>query len=506
MQLRIGISRSILYQPPDNLVDGLISAFTYENSSVKYQLFRHRSNKSNIIRKLLHTVAMNETEAIQMWRDELIRLERGSSVSLLTPTPDGLIVFPTGLLSKILAFFGKNGLNVDEIKRDCIVDLRKRPAETQGFAIQGKPAKLRPYQEEAVRKLIDAEQGTFAGATGCGKTLVIQEVIRRLGHRTLLVVPSISILKQTVKRFEKYFGNGAVGQFGGGKKLGNKLRKITVACAPSVAKSDSELWKGVDLLIHDESHHLSAATLGEICYKVVPQAFYRLNFTATNFRNDGSDLALEAAGFPAVFEYSVEDGIREGYLAKPKFLIYNVGFNSFRNYSGDLPVYMYKYHVIRNDKLTVKIAKMAEAVVRSGKQVLIMVKEKFHGYALVKLIPGAVFVRDDKKDDKGCFLPDPEEAVLDFNTGKIRCLLSTSICGEGTDIQSADVLINLFGGKSKLEVLQTVGRGLRKTATKSSLLVIDFVHATHPTLERHSKERIKVYRKLGDVEVVDLNA
>ena len=485
----------------------LLKKFSYENSSIKYQLFRHKSNRFKIISRLLHTSALNEADARRMWDEELERLTRAASVSLLYVMDDGNIIFPTGLLNKVVKFFAEAGFaSEDIIKRDNVIDLRKKPKETQGYAIQAKASVLRPYQEEAIAALVAAGQGTMVAGTGLGKTVVIQELIRRLGLKTVLVVPSISIMRQTVVRFQKYFGRGMIGQFGGGKKLKEKLSPITIVCAPSIAKTDAAMWEGVDVVLLDEAHHSPCSTIETIFYKVLPRAYYRYGFTATNFRNDGADMAIEAAVFPPVFEYSAEDGIRDGYLAKPSFLMYEVGFNSHKSYTGDLPVFAYKYHILNNTALTKKIIDQINTYIRNDKQVLVLVREKEHGNMIWKGVPGAVFARDSNGENASAAPSvDAHDAVQDFNSGKTRCLIGTSMIGEGTDVVPVDVLFNLMGGRSKLEVMQNIGRGLRTTDTKSEVLVVDYIHSTNQMLERHSLERHKIYKKLGTVDVQTLN-
>lgn len=510
MQFRLGPSRSILLNCPDKLRPLLCKNFTYTNTSVQYQVFMHKKNRSKIINRLARTVAMNEVEAKSMWQETFDELNSNMKVSLLdVAPPENYIVFPTGLLNKILQFFSQNGFDQEGMEKNCIVDLRTRPKQTAGFPIFTEAAKLRPYQQRAVTELLNSGQGSFVGATGCGKTVCIQELIRNIGLKTVLIVPTISILTQTVKRFEKYFGRGAISQMGGGKVFKGP-KKITVACAASMAKADPEMFKDVDVLCFDEMHHCPATTLQKICFKVLPHAFYRFGFSATNFRNDGADLAIEAATYPAVFEYDFEDGIREGFLAQPSTIIYNVPFNTYRSYGGDLLTYAYKYHVFRNRDLNIQIIQQIQSYLDAGKQVLILVREIEHGCILQAQLPGAAFVHSGKRASKFGPAPEPKykkatDAVNDFNSGKVRCLIGTSIIGEGSDILPVDVLFNLMGGKSKLELMQNVGRGLRKTETKDKVLIIDYIHSTHKVLKKHSILRANFYKTLGHVELRNLS-
>ena len=507
MEIKLGPSKSLIYTCPEKLILPLCVEFTYTNSSIAYQVFSHKQNRQKIISRLVATTAMDSTEAGAIWRDQLEELSVGLKVSLIKKTQDGLVIFPTGLLNKVLDFFSKNGFSRDHLRQSCVTDYRVRPKQTNGFPIEGKPAVLRPYQEKAVSELLIHGQGTIVSGTGSGKTMILQEVIHILGLKTVMIVPTVSILNQTIARFEKYFGSRLVGKLGDGKKVIDK--KITVACAASAALTTADMWEGVDVVITDEAHHTPAKTLETIMYNVFPKAFYRFGATATCFRNDGADLAIEAAVFPPLFNYDVEDGIKEGFLAVPSTIVYHVPFNSYRDYSGKLMTYCYKYHVFRNEKLNRIIAQQINSYLAEGKQVLVLVREKEHGFRLQSMVPGSAFIHQGPRPTKLGPAPEPvykksTAAVNDFNSGKLRCMIGTSIIGEGTDIIPVNVLFNLMGGKSKLDLMQNIGRGLRRTETKSEVLLIDYIHATHDLLKKHSLVRYKFYQSLGKVELKQL--
>ena len=461
------------------------------------------SGKYRFIQKTLASFggSINNAAAEKVWLEELIRLQKLNKPCLLKVTSDDLIVFPTGLLKKIKKFFHMNSVETDK----SIVDMRKKPKRTNGFPVVGKKLQLRYYQKEAVVECLKEEQGTIVAGTGTGKTAMMQELIQKLGLKTVVVVPSLSILGQTEKRFREYFGRGKVGSFSG---LAKKPKAITIACAPSLAKSDPKMWEDVDVICFDECHHTPCDTVDTIVYKVFPKAHYRFGFTATNHRTDGANLSIEAAVFPPIYSYSVEKGIEEKFLATPRFLMFNVDFSSYKRYNGKMPIFAYKYHMIRNAALNKKIIDHANSFLKQGKQVLILVREKDHGHILHAGIPGATFVRNKATEKKGkkYLAPyvKPDDAVASFNAGKIRCLIGTSIIGEGTDIVPVDVLFNLMGGISKVTVMQNIGRALRPAPGKNGVWIIDYIHATNQMLEKHSFKRHDIYKRVGKVDILEL--
>ena len=99
--------------------------------------------------------------------------------------------------------------------------------------------------------------GLFKIATGVGKTSLAQELIRKIGCRSLFVVPSVPILRQTVKRFEEAYGKKNVGIWGDGTK---RLGYVTVATYASIYAAEAEVFDEFRLAIFDEVHHIGADT------------------------------------------------------------------------------------------------------------------------------------------------------------------------------------------------------------------------------------------------------
>lgn len=466
---------------PETAAD-IIKALTYTDKSISYQ-----------IRSVQRAAKRAYGGGADYYAARLAQLKAQQHVALATLV-GAEVIFPTGLLERV-----RNMLQTSDIQ---LLDERQRPRQGPGYRMNAAPPEMRYYQVRQFERCLEAGQGTIESATGTGKTVVIMKVLQRLGLKALLVVPNTSILTQTVARFEAFFGKARVSQYGDGKK---KIRDITIACAPSVLNSEPEDWNDRQVLIFDECHHLPCATVSKICYDFVPNAFYRFGFTATPFRADGADLAIEAAAFPVIDTYTVQEGIADGFLAKPRFMAFRIKTSSTASPSN--LVKSFQEHVIRNDYLNKLVVGQAQAVLKSGKQVLILVKEKEHGHELQPRIPGAVFVRAKEKTvEDGAPWVDPSKAVRDFNAGTIRCLIGTSVIGEGTDILPVDVLIMLAGGASKGLVMQNLGRGLRRvTGRKDDVLVIDYIidvpQAEH--LKRHGDLRSTWYAEIAPVQVVE---
>lgn len=501
MKLIINTTQSLIISTDIKVINELIKTFTYTNKSISYQYKRLLKASFYHIQQYQIKKKCTKKEAEDWFDKEKVKLREKSKISLIKKVSTDTYQVATGLTPKIISIYHPE-----------VQDNRVVPFVNTGYPARGRIPTLRPYQEYQLRECLSQHQGTIESATGTGKTVVIQELIRKLGLKTLVIIPSISILEQTKERFEKYFGKGKIGQYGGGKK---KINDITVGCAASITKCDPELWKDIDLLIFDECHHVACATIENICYNIVPNAYYRFGFTATPYRADGADLAVEAAVFPVIHQYSIQEGISQEYLATPTFIMNRITETNESYNKESQIVRMYQKHLIRNPHVNDLVEKQVNFILeKTNKQVLILVREKEHGHELYRRIPNSTFVRTKESStppNKYKSLAPwmkPRDAVIQFNKGQIRCLIGTSVIGEGTDLIPVDVLVLLNGGASKGLVLQNIGRGLRVSNTKKELIVLDYYFDLQykgteiaEVLQRHSKRRMSYYREFGSVTI-----
>ena len=128
-----------------------------------------------------------------------------------------------------------------------------------------------------------------------------------------------------------------------------------------------------------------------------------------------------------------------------------------------------------------------------GQSILIIVDMIQHGQIVEKMLNeagvNAVFISGESEVRK---------SALDmFKRGKLKVLISTTILDEGVDIAKIEIMLFLAGKKSKRQLLQRVGRGLRKKEGENEVHIYDFLDFGSRYLTRHSKERISIYREEG---------
>lgn len=376
---------------------------------------------------------------------------------------------------------------------------------------QKPPYEMYPYQANALEKLLESKHAGVQIGTGLGKSFIIANLTKSLGLKTLIMAPSASIAEQLVRDFTVWFGKKYVGSYFDGKKEPKKQIVIGTAQSFTRIEEDSDHWKllsRTEVFIADESHQCPAKTLASVCFGLLANAPYRFFFSATQVRNDGSELLLNAITGPIVFEMTVREGVDGKFLAKPIFHMTSVPSNGdFR--SPDINL-MTRKHLFYNPAVTAHVGKLCNMAVSAGMPVLVLIEEVQQFTDLLPYLRHQVgFAHGPLAENKAKVPPefhesDPNALVKDFNEGRLPILVGTSCISTGTDVKSVRFLVYWQGGKSEIQVKQAIGRGTRLAPNKTSCHVIDFwvrdpsgeTTTKNWPLGKHASERIEIYNDL----------
>ena len=384
-----------------------------------------------------------------------------------------------------------------------------------------------PYQVKAKENLLQARHARVEMGTGLGKSFIILNLVKELGLKTVIMAPSQNIAEQLHEEFLAHFGKKYVGAFFDGKKDAKKLFIVGTGQSLTRVEPDSpigqELAK-VQVFVADESHQCPAATLAKVCTGVLKDAPYRFFFSATQMRNDGLDLLLDAITGPTVYEMTVREGVDQGYLAKPVFRMIKTRSDKF--YESHDANEMTREHLYYNPLVLMQAAEVINQSVEGlGHQVLVLIDEVEQFTRLLPFLKhramfahgplqpttyyedGRVKVQGNReKVPKEYQEVDNADLVKRFNACEFPILIGTSCISTGTDIRSVKTMVYLKGGKSEIEVRQGVGRctRLEKNLAKIACTVVDFDVENIETLHRHALARRKIYEDIyGPVDTID---
>ena len=346
----------------------------------------------------------------------------------------------------------------------------------------------RPFQQEvldqleAERILFDRHSNLVVMATGTGKTVVAGLDYRRLHDQNqvktlLFIAHRKEILRQSQSLFRAVMREGDFGELLVDGERPTHWNHV-FASVQSLSQKDIHSIDPTqfDMVIIDEFHHAGAETYEALLGHLKPKIL--LGLTATPERTDEKDILKWFGGHVAA-ELRLWDAIDRQILSPFQYfgLHDNVDLRSSvpwkrgfgyeiselsNVYTGNdmrvaLVLQQIKKHVsdISNMKaigFCVSIAHanfMAEKFCRAGIQ--------------------SVAVTSDMTT------VEREDSLKDLKIGKIKAIFAVDIFNEGVDIPDVNTLLMLRPTESATIFIQQLGRGLRKTAKKDCLIVLDFV-------------------------------
>lgn len=449
---------------------------SYNDQSVEFSLSKSERKIRDLNRILDSNSRLVDVEKVERELARELHIHRGLTKKLTISLYDKGS-FPTGLLPRAVSILNELG---HDVKQN---DARVRPKLGQIKLVtkEALPA-LRYYQKTAARKLQEEGRGIVVMPTGTGKTVTIARMIWDLSvSKVLIVTPSKRITAMMLKTMEKYFGKGKVAKLS--TKSGRLEKPINIVNIQALVKIDPNVFADLDAVFIDEFHHSAADTYREVNLNHLKRCYFRIGLTATNFRNDGADIALESVLSHVLYEYSIEQAIKDKVIHQPDFDI--VEFQHGREYNSWQECY--KEGVVQNVERNKLIAEIVEHY--KDRHVLVLVKEIEHGEALKALIPNSMFINGQETDTV------QDRMMEQFHSGKVKVLIGTSVIGEGVDLPIADTLVMAGGGKARSAIMQNVGRILRLYPGKESAILVDIDDIDVDWLSDHSLARQEVYQQ-----------
>lgn len=404
-----------------------------------------------------------------------------------------------------------------------------------------------PYQTLSVEKMLEQKHAQVQLCTGAGKSLIILMLCQRLGLKCVVVTPSASIFEEMVERFQKHFGQSAIGMVGNGKKKFGKNITIAISDSLSNLKEGTKEYDDVSktqVVIGDESHTIPAETRESVFHGVLKDAPYRFFLSGTQTRGDGTDKLLHAIIGQNVHNLTTKEAIEGGFVNDHSFKI--VSLPSPNNvFKSPDALAMKRVHLLNNKNIANFVATLANSAYLAKKeQTLILVDELPQIVSLIPMfrIPYAVATSAEDKiailsailsvdrtklkkmgvqnldilmsklstEQKQMFdlikQSDPTESVEKFNKGEAKVLIGTTCISTGTNIFPTHHTVNWQGGSSEVRTKQgAVGRSVRKLkGSKYEHLHVEKPKATIwdfdidvDVLKRHLKTRLSFYKSSG---------
>jgi len=428
------------------------------------------------------------SKALEYKKRVAVRNQFGTSMKI---KPAYMIDRRSGLFLRGLVLRVMEYLNKRKIKFELVIsDEQDNMGNCQSPKLRD--IELREDQAKLLAPVISLRRGVIVSPTGSGKTILALGVVSMWPNaRSLIVTHRVDILKQFVERAERYLPDHKVQVLKSGEPITGQLICSTIQTLHSF--SLGAVIDKFDMIICDECHHVSERTGIWASFLNKNLAPIKIGFTATLPTDREKLLTMEGSLGPVIGELSVQDSLDMGIITKPFVTLVPISYNSElgeeRNYKK-----IYNKGIVHNRARNYRIIRTAKERAKEGKTSLILIKEIPHGENLRTIARHAnlnvIFVHGSTE---GASRKSAKDALQDK---KVDAVICTDVWREGIDIPSLDCIIMAYGGKSKLQTIQGVGRGLRKFEGKENVEIIDFLDP-YKYLAQHTIERLQTYVEKG---------
>lgn len=363
---------------------------------------------------------------------------------------------------------------------------------------------LRDYQEDIVKKCLFEGRGTVILATAGGKTLTSASLITKIfdiykspynkgTFKCLFIVPDRGLVAQTYQDFLDYGVPFTISKWTGDDDLDLTSNVIISNLGILQSKNSNLNWlDDIDLLVVDEVHKIRKGNkINDILKRI--KTPYRFGFTGTMPEENLDQWNIIGKIGPILYEKNSFDLRQDNYVSGAQIQIIKLLHTATPRPSEGSNAYRDELeYLITSNFRNNTIVKLANGLQQNT---LIMVDYIRHGECLFHSVRTAM-------PDKQCFFIRGDVDVIERD--KVRQLMETSsnvvviaiskIFSTGINIKNLHYIIFACGGKAKIKIVQSIGRGLRLHKDKVKLIIFDITDNLRYSAA-HALKRQELYEK-----------
>jgi len=420
---------------------------------------------------------------------------------------------PAGLFQHVLQFANERGYECDVDDKVLVAgasnkDLDKFIDELP-LALNGEKIEARDYQIRAFKHALQNEKAVLVSPTGSGKSLIIYMLLRwcmeNTDQKTLIVVPTTSLVEQMYKDFleysalDKWFDEDDMHRIYSGKEKENIDSRVVITTWQSIYKLPKQWFSNFSMVVGDEAHNFKAKSLTSIMNKL-SNAWLRFGTTGTLDGSQVHELVLEGCFGPVYKVTTTKALIDSDTLAQIKIESLVLKYSEEVRKAFGRKKYQEEIDFIVSHENRNKFITNLALDQKGNTLVLYNLVEK-HGKPLYKYI--------SKKGTKrkvfyvsGAVNADEREKIREITEKEKNAIIVASVgtFSTGINIRNLHNIIFASPTKSQIRVLQSIGRGLRKSDNGQMTVVYDLADdlswktRKNYTLN-HAIERVKLYAR-----------
>lgn len=360
----------------------------------------------------------------------------------------------------------------------------------------------RDYQLKSVYKCLRSKRRVLLSPTSSGKSLMIYMITQWYKKKTLIIVPTIGLVKQMSDDFRSYGYKGSMHLSTDGlNKYGPVEEDIVITTWQSLENGKKKIpkqwYQQFEVVIGDEAHTCKATSLVKIL-SVLDNCKYRFGTTGTLDDTPLNKITIQGLFGPEYQVVTTKNLMDAGHVSnlKIKCIVLKYPKEVCKDQKGK--TYQEEIDFITSNEERTKFIRNLTLSLKGNKLVFFRVIS--HGKAIadsirdnsdvnIFYIDGSVSGED--RDAIRHAVEDEENAII------VASLGTTST---GVSINKLHHMIAASPSKSKIKVLQSIGRMLRQHETKQHAVLYDIVDdlsvgANHNFTFKHFIDRTKIYDK-----------
>ena len=391
-----------------------------------------------------------------------------------------------GLLPYVDEFCRERGYDIVGIN-DIIGDKERQPDE-DFIKELGLPFEPRDYQLDAFRTAVQYGRQLLLSPTASGKSLIIYLLARYYNKKTVIIVPTTSLVEQMAKDFKEYGYDKEICKIYSGQPVFDS--DITITTWQSFSKAPKDVMEKFEVVVGDEAHLFKANVLKGILEKMRKTAI-RFGTTGTLDGSECHRLQLEGMFGPVKKVISTKELIEDGTIANLSIdcVILCHTKQKKMTYQEEMD------YLVSNEARNEFICNLVYSL--SGNTLVLFQYVEKHGV----LLHEKMFKRlgENLHYVYGGTDTEDREAVREIveKAKNDTILASYGTFSTGVNIKRIDNIVFASPSKSRIRNLQSIGRGLRKVDGKDKMRLFDIaddLQCDNYTLS-HLKDRINIYNE-----------
>jgi superfamily II DNA or RNA helicase len=419
-------------------------------------------------------------------------------------TPAGK--FDVGMYFEFKKYLNENYEDVKVVKSEKFTKvLYPRIAESMPLA--DLKLVLRDYQKDIVTRCNRVGRGVVVLATAGGKTLTMASLIQtsydhvedKSQFRCLVLVPDLGLVNQTYTEFKEYGVKFTFSKWTGSDDL--DLSTNIIICNMGILqskKTDTSFLSVIDMLVVDEVHKLRTGNKINKIFKLLTTN-NRFGFTGTMPEKLEDQWNIIGKIGPILYEKNSYQLREEDYIAKAKVYVIKILYDNHRQYMYDGvdfdPTAKYRHELNTLQQSTYRNNVISKVCGNIDNNALLLVDYIEHGQLLYNTLSlklknkQVYFIRGEVEVSE-------RDKIKQLMEGRndVICIAISKIFSTGINIKNLHYIMFCAGGKAKVKIIQSIGRGLRQHKSKSMLTIIDIADQLHYG-KQHMHKRLKLYEQ-----------